>query len=189
MLKKCLAIMALGLLSQTVLAHKNDYKKQATATLKDAAGTIVGVAHFSQSKDGVEVKVTAFKLTSGFHGFHVHAVGKCMVDNTVQPPAVFTSAGPHFEIGLDTDHRDHNGDLPVLLANKKGYAEAEFKTDRFKVADLFDTDGSALIVHANPDNFANIPTRYAAAPDATTLSTGDAGSRVACGVIVKGHKK
>ena len=51
------------------------------------------------------------------------------------------------------------------------------------MAELFDGDGSALIVHALPDNYANIPSRYAAAPDAMTLSTGDAGGRLACGVI------
>jgi Cu-Zn family superoxide dismutase len=52
------------------------------------------------------------------------------------------------------------------------------------VGDLFDLDGSAIIVHANPDNYANIPKdRYDPDPDATTLATGDAGGRVACGVI------
>ena len=60
------------------------------------------------------------------------------------------------------------------------------KTDRFKVEDLFGADGSALIVHAGPENYANIPKdRYRPDPDATTLATGDAGGRVACGVITK----
>ena len=53
--------------------------------------------------------------------------------------------------------------------------------------DLFDADGSAVIVHAGPDNYANIPTRYTGpVPDATTLATGDAGGRVACGVVTHG---
>jgi Cu-Zn family superoxide dismutase len=57
-------------------------------------------------------------------------------------------------------------------------------TDRFTVADLFDEDGSAVIVHAGEDNFGNIPTdRYEPDPDETTLNTGDAGGRAGCGVI------
>jgi Cu-Zn family superoxide dismutase len=70
-----------------------------------------------------------------------------------------------------------------LFVSADGTGEARFKTDRFAVADLIDADGSALIVHAAPDNYANIPTRYVAVPDATTLATGDAGGRVACGVV------
>ena len=55
---------------------------------------------------------------------------------------------------------------------------------RSALGDLFDADGSAFILHANADNYANIPTdRYDPDPDATTLATGDAGSRIACGVI------
>ena len=59
-----------------------------------------------------------------------------------------------------------------------------FETDRFTVDQLFDADGSAIIVHANADNYANIPAVYGA-PNATTLSTGDAGARFACGLIDK----
>jgi superoxide dismutase, Cu-Zn family len=55
-------------------------------------------------------------------------------------------------------------------------------TDRFSIADLRDADGSAVMVHSGADNFANIPARYGG-PDQETLSTGDAGSRLACGVV------
>ena len=57
-------------------------------------------------------------------------------------------------------------------------------TDRFQVAGLLAGDGTAVIVHANRDNQANIPVRYAPdGPDAMTLATGDAGDRIACGVV------
>lgn len=65
-----------------------------------------------------------------------------------------------------------------------GLARAEFQTDSFTVDELLDADGSAVIIHAGPDNYANIPTRYSTSgPDAVTLATGDAGARIACGVI------
>jgi Cu-Zn family superoxide dismutase len=74
--------------------------------------------------------------------------------------------------------------MPVLLVNSDGTGEAGFKTDRFALKNLFDEDGSAIIVHALPDNYANIPERYGAA-DQATLATGDSGDRIACGAIQK----
>jgi Cu-Zn family superoxide dismutase len=70
--------------------------------------------------------------------------------------------------------------MPVLLVNADGTGRTKFTTDRFQVDDPFDGDGSAVVLHAGADNFANIPVRYApAGPDATTLATGDAGARFA----------
>jgi Cu-Zn family superoxide dismutase len=151
--------------------------------LYDGGGNEVGRAKLTQHGGGdVVVQVRVHDLPPGFHGFHVHAVGECT------PP--FTSAGAHFDLGIAPPptphfHKDHSGDLPVLLVNADGTGNARFSTDRFPLAALFDGNGSALIIHANADNYANIPTRYVAAPDATTLATGDAGGRIACGVIEK----
>jgi Cu/Zn superoxide dismutase len=61
-------------------------------------------------------------------------------------------------------HGDHVGDLPSLLVNHDGTGELAFETDRFSLDDLFDHDGSALIVHAGRDNFANIPSRTRRTP-------------------------
>lgn len=148
----------------------------AQAELRNAKGEKVGDLTLTQEADGVKVAVEARNLPPGFHGFHIHAVGKC------EPP--FTSAGGHFNPGNQT-HSNHAGDLPNLLVNADGKASAVLKTARFKVADLFDVDGSALIIHDGPDNHANIPSRYRPDPDQATLSTGDAGGRIACGVIGK----
>jgi superoxide dismutase, Cu-Zn family len=128
----------------------------------------------------VDVSAEVWGLAREFHGFHVHEVGKCV------PP--FMSAGGHFN-PADVPHGDHAGDMPSLLVNEDGTGELEFETDRFSLRDLFDADRSAVIVHEGRDNFANIPTRYIQeetgmpGPDADTLATGDAGGRVACGVV------
>ena len=148
----------------------------AKATLINAAGEAVGVATITQEEDGVAIQVEGQNLPPGFHGFHVHATGRC--DHA--PPA-FASAGGHYN-PRGHSHADHAADLPVLLVNADGAAQARFKTDRFALAELFDADGSAFIIHADPDNYANIPARYGT-PDAATLATGDAGPRIACGVI------
>ncbi len=134
------------------------------------------MAKFEDEDDGVHVKVVVdaplTTLSAGFHGFHVHAVGECN--------APFTSAGGHFN-PAGQSHPNHAADMPVLLVNADGTAEARFVTDRFTVSQIA---GRAVIIHAKPDNYANIPTdRYDPDPDATTLATGDAGPRVACGVI------
>jgi Cu-Zn family superoxide dismutase len=164
----------------------------ARATIRDAGGAVLGTLVLQQIRSNtVAVAVRVNRLPAGFHGFHVHAVGTCdpaTVDPTTGAPAPFLSAGPHFN-PAGTTHGHHAGDLPPLLVLQAGAATAAVETDGFAVADLFDADGSAIIVHAAPDNLANIPTRYVSSttgqpgPDAATLGTGDSGGRVGCGVI------
>jgi len=147
----------------------------ARATLHDAAGNEIGSVKLEQDGDSVRMKIQVEGVAPGFHGFHVHTVGACA--------APFTSAGGHYNPG-GTTHSNHAGDLPSLYIDADGEGEARFATDRFALGDLFDADGSAFILHAGRDNYANIPTdRYDPDPDTTTLNTGDAGSRFACGVI------
>jgi Cu-Zn family superoxide dismutase len=154
--------------------------RRAVAALNDANGQKVGVAVFKERHGGVEVSAEVWRVAPGFHGFHVHTTGECV------PP--FTSAGGHYNPG-SVPHGDHAGDMPSLLVNQDGTAELEFETDRFTLRDLFDADGSAVMVHAGRDNFANVPTRYHShtydtfGPDTDTLATGDAGARAACGVV------
>jgi Cu-Zn family superoxide dismutase len=171
---------AFGLLQQPAAAgNKGD---EAKVQLRNAAGVVVGEAKFEQERNGVEVRVKVQGLTPGFHGFHIHTTGSCVA-------ADFTSAGGHFN-PANVQHGHHAGDMPVLQVNADGTGEARFTIASFQVGQLFDADGSALIVHAGPDNYANIPQRYlsttannAPGPDATTLGTGDSSARVACGVM------
>jgi Cu-Zn family superoxide dismutase len=175
----------------------------AHAAVADAAGTDVGNVGWTQNGTSVTVDVSVHGLPPGFHGFHIHAVGDCV--------APFTSAGAHLNPKAAT-HPDHAADQPVLLVNADGSGSATFVTDRYAVADIV---GAAVIVHASPDNYANIPDRYQApapsaspvagappsgptasepgappvmvsGPDPVTLATGDAGARIACGVIESG---
>ena len=161
----------------------------ATAQLHDAAGAALGTARFLARPGGsLRVTVDVDGLAPGFHGFHVHSTGVCA--------APFTSAGGHHNPAT-AGHGDHAGDLPPLFVKRDGTASARFETDNLTLAGLLDRagDGSALIVHGGRDNLANVPGRYHShvpdetsttfGPDATTLATGDAGARVACGVVTR----
>ncbi|TJZ79372.1 superoxide dismutase family protein [Rhodococcus oryzae] len=159
--------------------------------LKDAKGAEVGTVHFTEGDGFVQVSVEAENLTPGFHGLHIHEVAKCEA-NSVAPsggaPGDFLSAGGHFQAEGHTGH-PASGDLTSLQVREDGTAELVTTTDTVTLEDLRNHGkGTAIVVHAGADNFANIPTRYtlpenAPVPDQATLATGDAGGRVACGVI------
>jgi len=150
--------------------------QSAKAEVQNADLQTVGVVTLVQKPDGVLVTMEASGLPPGFSGFHIHATGEC------SPP--FTSAGGHFN-PQGKKHPHHAGDLPNLLVNKDGSAFMAVKSDRFKLSDLLTGDGAAIIIHSEPDNHGNIPERYTDEIDEATLSTGDAGSRIACGIIKK----
>ncbi|MCU0497774.1 MAG: superoxide dismutase family protein [Anaerolineae bacterium] len=159
-----------------------DAQVTAMALLNDVDGNLIGTVVLFEQADKVIVSAGIELLPdhTGFLGFHIHAVGDCG-DNGTGP---FTAAGPHLNL-TDSPHPDHAGDLPPLLVNRDGTAYFSVETDRFTLADLFDADGSAVIIHANADNFANIPERYGG-PDEETLKAGDSGERIVCGVIEQG---
>lgn len=179
------AVAAMGLLSMvpgsaSANVDRSSADHSARATLRDASGAVVGRVQLTSADGSLLVSGRFQGLTPGFHGFHVHAVGRC------EPP--FTSAGGHHNPGA-TGHGQHDGDMPVLLVQQDGTAVTVTETDRVDLAELVADDGSAIVVHAGPDNLANIPARYTSSltgqpgPDTDTLATGDAGARVACGVV------
>lgn len=98
----------------------------------------------------------------GPHGFHIHECGNCAVGNPEEP---FQAAGGHWNPD-NQPHGNHAGDFPVLFSNN-GYALMAFFTNRFKPQDIVD---KAVIIHLNPDDYRTQP-------------AGDAGKRIACGVI------
>ncbi|MGQ4617568.1 superoxide dismutase[Cu-Zn] [Nocardia sp. R7R-8] len=155
--------------------------------LKDPSGASVGTANFAKDGNHLQLTVEAHGLRPGFHGLHVHQIGKCepnSVAPTGGPAGDFLSAGGHLQVGSANAH-PASGDLTSLEVRGDGVAKLVTTTD---AVTLDDVKGKALIIHADADNFGNIPNRYSradgvAGPDETTLATGDAGGRVACGVI------
>ena len=156
------------------------------AVLHDAAGNVAGRVVFESTASGVRVTASVSGLTPGFHGFHVHANNDPANGVGCVPPT-FVSADGHFNATTGT-HGGHSGDMPALLAKSNGLARLTFVTDRFKLDAIA---GRAVIVHALADNFGNVPTgpnpdQYTPnSPAATTLTeaTGNASTRVACGLI------
>lgn len=158
-----------------------------TATLNDAEGTELGTVEVNELNDALEINLSVSGLEPGFYGFHIHQTGLCEPDsaapNNPENTGAFLSAGSHLGSG-DSEHPDHPGDLPQLLVKDSGDGVLSFQTDRLTLADLQDDDGSAFMLHDGTDNYANIPERYAPdGPDEDTRNTGDAGSRLACGVV------
>jgi Cu/Zn superoxide dismutase len=126
----------------------------------------------------VEITVNVTGLKPGTHGMHLHAVGKC------EAPG-FTTAGGHFDPGPasnmdpDMNHPFHMGDLPNLVADATGKATLKTMTTRVTLSagplSVFDADGTAIIIHGNPDQGTT--------GEAKSGLSG--GPRVACGVISK----
>jgi Cu-Zn family superoxide dismutase len=161
-----------GSASLLALAALPAAAQQAQATLKNAEGKEVGRAALTQTPAGVLIRLTLDGLPPGERAFHIHGVGKC------EPP--FTSAGPHFNPGgrkhgiMAADGR-HAGDMPNLHVPADGKLVAEVLNDavtleKGKPNSLLGRQGTALVIHAGKDDYRSDP-------------TGDAGGRIACGVV------
>jgi Cu-Zn family superoxide dismutase len=149
----------------------------AYSTLQAADGGPRGTAILWQDPDNiVHVELQLRDLPPGEHGIHFHAVGKCEGGTTA-----FSTAGAHFnpigrQHGLNNPAGPHNGDAPNITAGADGRAQVNFTTDRITLTDgstsLFDADGSAIVVHAAPDDQVSQP-------------SGNSGARIACGTVRK----
>jgi superoxide dismutase, Cu-Zn family len=146
----------------------------ARAELRNAGGQVVGAATFTQVGNAVRVLLEVQGLPPGVKGLHVHAVGKCEGPD-------FASAGAHFnpqgrQHGALNPQGPHAGDLPAITVGADGKGRLESTTELLGLgggaSSVFDADGSALVVHAAPDDFRTDP-------------TGNSGARIACGVIVR----
>lgn len=166
-----------GSAAQTTVTTAPAPAPAVAADMVAADGSPAGRVTFTEEGGRLTVEARLTNLPPGFHGFHIHATGKCE-----RGTPAFTSAGGHMVVG-EQAHPTHAGDQPVVLVMSDRSAELRFTTDRYGLSDLQAAEGRAVIVHALPDNYANVPTRYVRRPDAATLATGDAGDRIACGVV------
>ena len=146
----------------------------ARATLRDAQGKTFGEATLRESSAGVLLKVDLQGVPAGTHAFHIHAVGRC-------DPPDFMSAGGHFnpammKHGLMATGGPHAGDMPNVYVGADGKLSFEVLDTNVSLASgpksLFDADGSAIVLHATGDDY-------------TTDPAGNAGGRIACGVIMR----
>jgi Cu-Zn family superoxide dismutase len=161
-------LAAASILATGALTSAADSGK-AVAVLKPAAGgTVAGSIGFAKVDGGVRVSGKITGLAPGSHGFHVHEKGDCSA-------ADFTSAGGHFNPTGDphagpTEAKRHAGDMGNIEANKDGVAEVNYVDSKLSFDGASNVVGKGVIVHANAD-------------DLKTQPTGNAGGRVACGVV------
>lgn len=141
------------------------------AQLSQANGVPVGTAQLLSDGQTLSLVMAATGLESGEHGFHLHTTGRCAAPD-------FTSAGGHLnplgrEHGSLNPEGQHLGDMPNLVvgASRTGSIEVDIGPDTPAYRNyLFDADGTAIVIHAGADDYRSDP-------------AGDAGSRVACGVL------
>ncbi|MGF1628023.1 MAG: superoxide dismutase family protein [Kiloniellaceae bacterium] len=143
----------------------------ASAAMMNTDGAPVGTVELTETANGTAVLARLTNLPEGPHAFHVHETGVC------EPP--FASAGGHYNPdgashGFHAEGGPHAGDLPNIYVPASGELTVEFFSTRLEISDsLFDDDGAAVVIHAGPDDHMTDP-------------AGDAGPRIACGVLQKG---
>jgi Cu-Zn family superoxide dismutase len=169
------ALLAAPAVAQTPAAAPTAAPATASAKLAGPSGADLGMVTFTDAPHGLLLKIEAKGLTPGWHGLHFHEKGDCS-------KADFTSAGGHVHgmdkavHGLLNAQANENGDLPNLYVGADGKGTAELFTTMVSLkgagdrAALLDSDGSAVVIHANPDDYMSQP-------------IGGAGARIACGVV------
>lgn len=186
------AVLTAGLVSAS---NATAHDRSTRASLVTFAGLTIGTVDFKIDDGHTEVRVRLADAPGldSFHGFHIHANDAaangdgCIADPGAASSTWFVSADGHYNPSGQT-HSHHVGDMPVVYVNADGTVETRFRIDKIVPGDLV---GKVVILHAGADNFANIPlgtglAQYTAnSTDATgaTARTGNAGDRVACGVI------
>lgn len=165
---------AMVLMAMSIAAAKDTKPKPVTVDLKNVQGQSVGTATLSQAANGVSIKLNVHDLTAGDHAIHVHQNAKCEGPD-------FKSAGGHFNPdgkhhGLQNPEGPHAGDIPNFIVDAKGKSKATVVAANVTLTDgphsVFTGGGTALVIHAKAD-------------DGKTDPAGNAGDRVACGVITK----
>lgn len=159
------AALALSAIASPALAADT-----ATAVLKDPEGKDVGAVTLRAVPTGVLLDTKLSGFPPGDHAFHIHGTGKC------EPPS-FKSAGGHFnpeedEHGLENSAGPHGGDMPNIHVPESGELHIEVLNQMVSLGGLLGGEGTAIVVHQKGDDYKSNP-------------AGDAGPRIACGVIAE----
>ena len=171
---KRVSVVAGMLLILSGAVYAEDVPRTAKATLRNAVGEELGKAVFIEESEGVKIVMNVHGFPQGPHGFHIHSIGKC-------DPPDFTSAGSHFnpygkKHGLKNPDGAHAGDLQNLSIGIDGSATEEWIAKGVTLGpgenSLLKPEGTSLVIHVNPD-------------DEKTDPAGNAGARIACGVITQ----
>jgi superoxide dismutase, Cu-Zn family len=171
---KTLSILAAALLAAgSARAAEPAKPLLAKAELKDASGKKVGDVSLEQTPNGVLVFADLTGLPPGVHAMHIHEAAKC------EPP--FKTAGGHFnpgakEHGMKNMKGMHAGDLPNVEVPKEGALKVQALVQGVSLGEgptsLFGKSGTSIVIHAGVDDYATNP-------------AGNAGDRIACGVVEK----
>jgi Cu-Zn family superoxide dismutase len=162
------------MLAASTLAHSESSPPdlpKARAELKNAQGQTVGTADIVEGAGGLLITLRLREIDAGIHALHLHQTGKC------DAPA-FESAGGHFNPsntmhGVLAAKEPHAGDLPNIHVPAAKHVDVDLIARGLKLRGangLLDADGASLVVHASPDDYQSDP-------------AGNAGDRIACGVI------
>lgn len=166
---KRLALMLVAC-STVVLAQSPETAK---ADLKDASGKSVGMVTLTETPHGVLIHAMLMGAPAGVHAFHVHTTGACV--------APFTSAGGHFnpaakQHGIANEMGMHAGDMPNVDVPADGNLSFDVLNPNVTLKSgansLFKDGGTALVMHGGADDYKSDP-------------AGNAGPRIACGVITR----
>lgn len=160
-----------------VTASGNILKNNGTIIVEvvNQSNEKIGTAQLQQQTNGVRIKLDASRLPPGKHGFHIHENGRCDVPS-------FETAGSHFNPtgashGSGHQGGPHAGDLPNLEVAADGTVHIDYMAkmvtfEKGEYNSLFKQGGTSLIIHSKADDYKSQP-------------AGDAGERIACGIISK----
>ncbi len=171
-------LFAVALLLCGSVAYAKEASRVAYADLINSKGEKIGTARITEIQNGVKIVLRVSKLPPGLHAFHIHGVGKA------EPPD-FKTAGGHFnpegkKHGMKNPEGAHAGDLPNLLVNPNGTGQIEVIVPRVTLGpdrpgqaySLLKPGGTSVVIHEKAD-------------DEMTDPAGNAGARIACGVITQ----